>query len=74
MGQGDHINSVSPVDGSTIGTSTTVTVEEYDSILDQAEMAFQAFRKIPAPKRGEMVRQLGDALRKKRSARATGFI
>ena len=68
LGQGNIINSVSPVDGSTIGTSTTITIEEYDSILDQAEMAFQTFRKIPAPKRGEMVRQLGDALREKKEA------
>ena len=68
VGQGNIINSVSPVDGSTIGTSTTITVEEYDSILDQAEMAFQTFRKIPAPKRGEMVRQIGDALREKKEA------
>ena len=62
FGQGDDITSVSPVDGNTIGTSSTITVEEYDRTVDQAELAFQSFRKIPAPKRGEMVRQLGDAL------------
>ncbi|MGB1448961.1 MAG: aldehyde dehydrogenase family protein [Flavobacteriaceae bacterium] len=66
FGQGTTITSISPVDGKEIGTVTTVTVEEYDNAIDQAEMAFRAFRKIPAPKRGEMVRQLGDALREKK--------
>ena len=68
FGQGATITAISPVDGKTIGTVTTVTVEEYDKTIDQAEMAFQAFRKVPAPKRGEMVRQLGDALREKKEA------
>ena len=68
FGQGATVTSVSPVDGETIGTVSTITVEEYEQTVDQAEMAFLAFRKIPAPKRGEMVRQLGDALREKKEA------
>lgn len=68
LGLGETISSISPVDGKLIGTVSTVTVEEYDLITDQALEAFYAFRKIPAPKRGEMVRQLGDALREKKEA------
>ncbi len=68
FGQGSAITAVSPVDGKTIGTVKTISVEEYDRTIDQAEEAFYAFRKIPAPKRGEMVRQLGEALREKKQA------
>lgn len=68
FGQGVTINTISPVDGKIIGTVSTVTVEEYNQTVDQAQIAFQAFRKIPAPQRGEMVRQLGDALREKKEA------
>ena len=68
FGQGTTITSVSPVDGKIIGTVSTITVEEYEHTVNQAERAFLAFRKIPAPKRGEMVRQLGDALREKKEA------
>ena len=68
FGNGESISSFSPVDGKTIGQVSTVTVEEYDRCIDQAHEAFLAFRKIPAPKRGEMVRQLGEALREKKNA------
>ena len=68
FGNGKSISSFSPVDGKEIGHVSTVTVDEYDQCIDQAHEAFLAFRKIPAPKRGEMVRQLGDALRKKKMA------
>ena len=68
FGNGKSISSFSPVDGIEIGRVSTVTVDEYDQCIDQAHEAFLAFRKIPAPKRGEMVRQLGDALRKKKTA------
>ncbi|MCH1418150.1 MAG: aldehyde dehydrogenase family protein, partial [Flavobacteriaceae bacterium] len=68
FGQGTTITSVSPVDGKKIGIVSTITVEEYEHTVNQAERAFLAFRKIPAPKRGEMVRQLGEALREKKEA------
>ena len=68
FGQGTTITSVSPVDGKKIGTVSTITVEEYEHTVNQADRAFLAFRKIPAPKRWEMVRQLGDALREKKEA------
>ena len=63
MGNGKTLNAESPVDESFLGSVTTCTVEDYETIVTQAETAFETFRSIPAPKRGEMVRQLGEKLR-----------
>jgi aldehyde dehydrogenase (NAD+) len=56
--------STSPADGETIGTVAITTSEEYEQIVTKAQEAFIEWRQIPAPKRGEVVRQIGDALRK----------
>ena len=56
--------SVSPVDGNTIGTVAEATEEEYEKVIQKAEEAFKKWRLVPAPKRGEVVRQIGEALRK----------
>lgn len=61
---GDYITSYSPVDGSVIGKVSKTTREEYDQVIQQAQEAFVTWRKVPAPKRGDIVRQYGDALRK----------
>jgi aldehyde dehydrogenase (NAD+) len=60
---GSAIASQSPVDGSTIGHVKATTRAEYDEIITAAQSAFQFWRSIPAPKRGEYVRQFGDKLR-----------
>ncbi|MEM7102169.1 MAG: aldehyde dehydrogenase family protein [Bacteroidota bacterium] len=56
--------SISPVDGQSIGKVSETTREEYDAIIEKAQKAFAIWREIPAPKRGEVVRQYGEALRK----------
>ncbi len=56
--------SISPADGQEIGTVTEATGEEYDAVVKKAEEAFKKWRMVPAPKRGEVVRQIGLALRK----------
>lgn len=61
---GEKINSYSPVDGKLIASVTTVTRKTYDKVIDQAQAAFAEWRMWPAPKRGEVVRQVGEALRK----------
>ena len=61
---GDKIDSISPVDGSLIGTVTCTTSEDYEKVIKSAQSAFTFFRKMPAPKRGDMVRQFGNKLRK----------
>jgi aldehyde dehydrogenase (NAD+) len=61
---GAKIESFSPADGKKIAAVTTVTAESYDKVIAQAQTAFLEWRTWPAPKRGEVVRQVGDALRK----------
>ena len=60
---GAEIASHSPVDGALIGKVTTTTKEEYDKVIDAAQDAFKSFRAMPAPQRGEIVRQFGNKLR-----------
>ncbi len=60
---GDTISSFSPVDGKLIGKVTTTTKEEFDKVIETAQSAFKSWRVMPAPQRGEIVRQFGDKLR-----------
>ena len=55
--------SFSPVDGKQIASVTTTDKESYDTVIRTAEAAFQQWRTWPAPRRGEIVRQIGEALR-----------
>jgi len=64
FGKGKKIKSVSPVDGKIIGFVTETTSEEYEKIISCACSAFKRWRILPAPKRGEIVRQFGEKLRK----------
>jgi aldehyde dehydrogenase (NAD+) len=56
--------SPSPVDGHLIGAVSNTTPKEYDKIIRTAKEAFEYWRMVPAPKRGEIVRQYGEALRR----------
>ncbi|MEN9414553.1 MAG: hypothetical protein RLZ62_857 [Bacteroidota bacterium] len=58
-----YIDSFSPVDNSFIGSVSVTTREQYDQVIQSAESAFRIWREIPAPKRGEVVRQYGEVLR-----------
>ncbi len=58
------LQSFSPVNGELIATVQTTNEELYNSVLNNAHTAFLQWRMWPAPKRGEIVRQLGEALRK----------
>ena len=66
--KGEEIKSYSPVDGKLIAAVTTTTEKEYNQVITQASQAFKIWRNIPAPKRGEIVRQIGDELRKDKQA------
>jgi aldehyde dehydrogenase (NAD+) len=61
---GNLIESYSPVDGQLIGKVKTTTAEDYEKVMQTAAEAFKTFRLMPAPKRGEIVRQFGEKLRK----------
>ncbi len=65
---GQYIASYSPVDGELIGHVSVTTSDEYANVIRQAQSAFQHWRQVPAPKRGEIVRQYGDALRTHKAA------
>lgn len=58
----------SPVDGKLITTIKTASREDYDKVIETAGTAFKEWRLWPAPRRGEVVRQIGEALRKNKQA------
>lgn len=62
--KGEIIESHSPSDGMLIGSIKQATDQDYETIIKTAQKAFIEWRMIPAPKRGEIVRQMGDQLRK----------
>ena len=61
--KGEQTASVSPIDGEVIARVTNATAEDYEKVIRTAGEAFAQWKKIPAPKRGEVVRQIGMALR-----------
>ncbi|MCE6075572.1 aldehyde dehydrogenase family protein [Agrobacterium vitis] len=60
---GGSLAVTSPVDGSTLATLATVSSDEASKAIDTAHAAFLQWRLVPAPKRGELVRLLGEELR-----------
>ena len=60
---GEIIASYSPVDGELIGKVKTTTKEDYEKVITTASEAFKTWRILPAPQRGEIVRQFGEKLR-----------
>ena len=61
---GNYLDSYSPVDGALIGSVSLTTPEEYNLVIAKAEEAFKVWRVMPAPKRGDIVRQFAEELRK----------
>src|SRR6187431_791559 len=61
--KGEPINSSSPVDGKLIASVSTTDKTAYEQVVKTAQTAFNEWRQWPAPKRGEVVRQIGEALR-----------
>jgi len=59
----EFITSFSPVDGAQIGRVSVTTKSDYDNVLHTASSAFKTWRLMPAPQRGEIVRQFGERLR-----------
>lgn len=61
---GKPFTSVSPIDGSILGEVVSSTPEEYDQLVGVLEKGFLQWRNVPAPRRGEIIRQYGLQLRK----------
>ena len=64
----EMLESFSPVDGALIGKVGISSRQDYETIIKQASKAYAYWRNVPAPKRGEIVRQFGDALRANKEA------
>jgi len=60
---GPEVASINPADGQPLARVRTASRDDYNAIVDRAQQAFLKWRLVPAPQRGEVVRQLGDALR-----------
>ena len=60
---GPTIDSFSPVDGQKIGSVVCTSKEDYEAVMATATTAFAEWRTMPAPQRGEIVRQFGNKLR-----------
>ena len=62
----DFLVTKSPTTGEVLARIEQASVKDYDRIMKQAKAAFLVWRELPAPRRGEIVRQIGDALRQKK--------
>lgn len=64
VGSGEIYTISSPADGNEIGAINSCASADFNTVIEKAEEAFLEWRKLPAPHRGEIVRQFGDELRK----------
>ena len=63
ISKGEKIQSWSPVDGKLIASVNSADMNSFEAVIRKAQEAFQEWRNWPAPKRGELVRQVGENLR-----------
>lgn len=64
---GQTMESVSPIDQSNIGTVQTASFSDYQALMEKAQEAYYEWKQWPAPRRGEVVRQIGLALRENKN-------
>jgi aldehyde dehydrogenase (NAD+) len=62
--RGKPIESVTPIDGSVLAAVNAAEGKDYEMVMSSAQEAFKTWRMVPAPKRGELIRSLGNELRK----------
>ena len=62
-GNDDLIESINPSNGKVIATVANTTIQEYESIIKNAQDSFLEWQKVPPPLRGDVVRRIGNALR-----------
>ena len=65
---GGLLESYNPATGKLIAKVYKATESDYETIVAESEVAFKSFRKVPAPIRGQLVREMADALREKKDA------
>ncbi len=69
--EGNDLAVTSPVDGSVLATLKADTAAEIDAKITKSVTAFKAWRDVPGPQRGELVRRLGEKLREQKEALST---
>ena len=63
LGKGEALDVYTPIDGRTIARVICVSPEEVDAVVERSRVAFEKWRLVPPPQRGELVRRIGDELR-----------
>ncbi|MEE9190328.1 MAG: aldehyde dehydrogenase family protein [Candidatus Neomarinimicrobiota bacterium] len=63
---GGILESINPATGEKLATVYQCSEEDYDKVVNNALEAFHSWRRVPAPVRGQLIREMGDALRKKK--------
>lgn len=69
--RGGPLTVRSPIDGSTLAQLPVHTADDVSRLVDEAQSAFLAWRSVPAPRRGELIRLLGEELRAEKEALGT---
>src|SRR5262249_40204389 len=64
---GEQLHSINPATGDTLARVVMASSEVYDRVVDEASEAFRAWRTVPPPARGEVVRRIGMALREQKA-------
>ncbi len=64
--EGSFIKVFSPIDGSQVAEVSAITKNQYETLIKEAIDAFKKWRMVPAPKRGLIIREIGDELRKEK--------
>jgi L-aminoadipate-semialdehyde dehydrogenase len=70
-GTGPELVKESPIDGQLLARFRAATAADAEPVFDAAAAAFEAWRVVPAPERGRLVRRLGEVLRENKAALAT---
>jgi aldehyde dehydrogenase (NAD+) len=64
--KGEILECISPVDNSIMGKVRCAERNDYEKVISRAQEAYQTWRMVPAPERGDVVRQLGNAFRRQK--------
>jgi aldehyde dehydrogenase (NAD+) len=67
FGSAEVVDSHSPVDGALVGSVRSASKDDYEQVISAAQAAFLYWREVPAPRRGEIVRQFAEKLREKKN-------
>ncbi|MEE8405975.1 MAG: aldehyde dehydrogenase family protein [Acidimicrobiia bacterium] len=67
-GSGETVDVINPATGDSLATATLASIDDYDRVVANSVETFERWRQLPAPKRGDYIRRLGNALRENTAA------